>query len=173
MSDIIETKDSLIQNTINDIKTINESIEQDKDNNYTYAAKLEAACTEEGRIIETLIGYAVHDIKVAVDLVERYRKVVAENIQRSRDRVEYTCKINDLIAEANKSTIKLLEKNLSEKENRTAEDKLNYQLAYLSNLRKNTSNKPILDDIEVVVDALIREFINNNFGAILNIIIDQ
>ena len=40
MSDIIETKDNLIQNTINDIKTINESIEQDKENNYTYAAKL-------------------------------------------------------------------------------------------------------------------------------------
>lgn len=173
MSNIIETKDSLIQNTISDIKTINESIEQDKENNYAYAAKLEAAASSEMWVIEQLIDRAIIDESDRNDILKIYRRVVAENIQRTRDRMEYTCKINDLIAEANKSTIKLLEKSLSKKESRTAEDNLNYQLAYLSNLCKYTTNQPILDDIKVGVDALIRDFINQKFGCILNIPTEQ
>lgn len=174
MSDITETKDSLIQNTINDIETINKVIEGDKASNDVYATQIETACTEEGEIIENLIAYAVHDNDyLSSELIERYRKVVAANISRSKDRVKYANLMNTLIIEANNSTIKVLASSLEESKYSSYKDKLNDQLAYLSNLRKNTNNKPILDDIEVVVDALIREFINNNFGDILNISTEQ
>ena len=156
MSDLIETKDNLIQNTINDIEAINKVIESDKASNDVYATQIETACTEEGRIIETLIGYAAHDIKVAVDLVERYRKVVAANISRSKDRIKYVKLMNTLIIEANKSTIKVLASSLEESKYSSYKDKLNDQLVYLSNLCKNTSNQEILDDIKIVADALLR-----------------
>lgn len=174
MSDLIETKDSLIQNAISDIETVNKVIKQDNENNHEYVSKLESAAKSEQYVIEGLIDYTLQDYdSYHNELIEAYRAVVADNIQRNRDRMEYVAKVNDLIIDANNSTIKILENALSNKENISHYDALSYRLAYLSNLCKNTDNQEILDDIKLVVDALIREFVNEQFGDILNIHTDE